>query len=87
MGYALAVHGSQERDIDLVAVPWTEQAVAPEALVRSLRQVIERLYPIGLEHGPSEKHPKAHGRLCWSFWLRPWTYIDLSVFPPHGASK
>ncbi|MGH6979024.1 MAG: hypothetical protein ACRED4_07015 [Brevundimonas sp.] len=87
MGYALAVHGSQERDIDLVAVPWTEQAVAPEAFANSLRQVIEGLYPIGLESGPSEKHPKPHGRLCWSFWLRPWTYIDLSVLPPHGAPE
>lgn len=87
MGYALGVHGSQERDIDLVAVPWTDQAVAPEGLANSLRQVIEGLYPIGLESGPGEKHPKPHGRLCWSFWLRPWTYIDLSVFPPAEAGR
>lgn len=82
LGYALAAHGSLERDIDLVAVPWTAQAVAPDALANGLRAVVDNLYPIGLEHGPSDKHPKPHGRLCWSWWLRPWTYIDLSVFPP-----
>lgn len=82
LGYALAVHGSLERDIDLIAVPWTAEAAAPEALANGLRQVIETLYPIGLEHGPNDKHPKPHGRLCWSFWIRPWTYIDLSVMPP-----
>lgn len=87
MGYALAVHGSLERDIDLIAVPWAEGAETPEALATGLRQAIGQLYPIGLEHGPSEKHLKPHGRLCWSFWIRPWTYIDLSVMPPHTGEE
>lgn len=84
LGYALTVHGSLERDIDLVAVPWTDMAsqYPPEALAASLRQVVEKLYGVGLEVGPNQAHPKPHGRLCWSWWLRSWTYIDLSVIPP-----
>jgi hypothetical protein len=81
LGYALAVHGSQERDIDLVAIPWTDRAHSPEVLVASFRQVLNGIYPIEAEVGPNVEHPKPHGRLCWSFWIRPWTYIDLSVMP------
>lgn len=82
LGYAIAEHGSQARDIDLVAVPWSDPAHPPEALAASLRQVLERLYPIHLEVEPSTTHPKPHGRLCWSWWIRPWTYVDLSIMPP-----
>lgn len=84
IGYALCIHGSLERDIDLVAVPWTPQALAPEELANSLKQVLSKLYPIGLEVGPSDEPAKRkpHGRQCWSWWIRSWTYIDLSVFPP-----
>lgn len=83
LGYAIAQHGSLARDIDLVAVPWTENAHAPERLANSLRQVVGRMYPIELELTPDlAVHKKPHGRLCWAWWIRPWTYIDLSVFPP-----
>ena len=81
LGWAIASHGSLERDIDLIAVPWTEGAAEPEALANSLRQVLDKLYGVGLEVGPNEAYPKPHGRLCWSFWIRPWTYIDLSIYP------
>jgi len=81
-GYALAAHGSMSRDIDLIAVPWVAEAKTPEVLVGGLRSVLKRLYPVTLEVGPSDEHPKPHGRICWSFWIRPWTYIDLSIMPP-----
>jgi hypothetical protein len=88
LGYALTIHGSLERDIDLVAVPWTDRAWPAEALANNFRQVLEKLYGIGLEVGPSEEPAKAkpHGRLCWSFWIRSWTYVDLSVFPPSSPA-
>jgi hypothetical protein len=82
LGYAIGVHGSLERDIDLIAVPWTDTAHPPENLARGLRQVLSQLYPIGLEVPPSDAHPRPHGRVCWSWWIRPWTYIDLAIFPP-----
>jgi hypothetical protein len=36
-GYALALHGSLGRDVDLLAVPWVESAVSADALVEALR--------------------------------------------------
>lgn len=86
LGYAIGVHGSLERDIDLIAVPWTERACPPEGLATSLKQVLSKLYPVELEVAPGEGPTKPHGRLCWSWWIRPWTYIDLSVFPPTTSS-
>lgn len=35
-GYALAVHGSRARDIDLLAAPWTTQAVDKDKLLDRL---------------------------------------------------
>lgn len=81
LGWAIAEHGSRRRDIDLVAIPWTEKAHPPEILAGSLRQVLNKMYPITLEVLPAEGQPKPHGRQCWSWWIRPWTYVDLSVMP------
>jgi hypothetical protein len=41
-GYALAVHGSLARDIDLVAVPWVEEAASAAELAEAVRAAAER---------------------------------------------
>lgn len=87
-GYAIGVHGSLRRDIDLIAVPWTGEAVEPKALVNA---IFARLQA---EHSTVFWHPretsayfmagcpggKDHGRLVWTIHLGG-TYIDLSVMP------
>ena len=40
LGYALAPHGSLCRDLDLVAIPWTENAADPEAVVDAITEAI-----------------------------------------------
>ena len=35
-GYALAIHGTVTADLDLIAVPWTDQAIDGEALKDAL---------------------------------------------------
>lgn len=76
-GYALGVHGSMVRDLDVIAVPWEEGAVS----AIQLRDAI-----IGEVHGyllSHEREPKVrpHGRLCWPIYISPEYYIDLSVMP------
>lgn len=39
-GYALAIHGTLVNDMDLIAVPWTEEAIAAEDLVAAIREHI-----------------------------------------------
>ncbi len=85
-GYALAVHGSMARDMDLIAVPWVEGAVSAAALVEELRSACG-----GWIHAPETKRDpthKPHGRLGWTIHLggaldsaEPMAYIDLAVMP------
>lgn len=91
LGYALGVHGSLERDIDLIACPWTEEAVPAKELAEAIRQTAAEhnggiAFMKSLE-AEDEFHQngcpgmKAHGRLVWSFHLGGGPYIDLSVMP------
>jgi len=90
LGYALGVHGSLARDIDLIAVPWTAESVPAGELAEALRQVaaIELEWCFMDRHeGADEYHlkgapgAKPHGRLVWAFFLPGGPYIDLSVMP------
>lgn len=88
-GYALGVHGSMYRDLDLIAAPWTPEAVEPEELIEALRQAIGGWIRNETEWD-SNPTKKPHGRLAWSiytqyakegenFYLGP--YLDVSVMP------
>lgn len=79
-GYALALHGSLMRDLDLVAVPWTEESAPAEDLVEALREKCGG-FLIPREDGGEWPRPKPHGRRCWSIQLPRMAYIDLSVMP------
>lgn len=79
-GYAVAVHGSRQRDLDLIAVPWTESAINPHQFVAV---VVERL---DLYLKPEEpelvENPerKPNGRIAWALMGAPAChYLDLSV--------
>lgn len=87
-GYALALHGTMDRDLDLVAVPWTEAAISAAELARAVGEHIGwwKIGPNGhslqqtaelMMNGPV---PKPHGRLVWTI-LYGSTWIDLSVVP------
>ena len=92
LGYALAVHGSLARDIDLVAVPWTETAVSQvalaEFLIQSVRQNNDGIAYVRNDgkdpNDETKRNPtsRPHGRLTWSIYLGGGPYIDLSVMPP-----
>lgn len=88
LGYTLAIHGSMQRDCDVVAVPWTGEAVSQRELAEALIDVSggfldpleadDEYFRRGCPGG------KPHGRLCWSIHLGGGPYIDLSVMPPRS---
>lgn len=43
LGYALAIHGTIVRDMDLIAVPWVETAATPEELYAALKEYLGAL--------------------------------------------
>ncbi|HEY1956672.1 MAG TPA: hypothetical protein VGH28_13725 [Polyangiaceae bacterium] len=89
-GYALAVHGSLERDIDLIAVPWRDHPTSAEALIDGLFAVIKAVVHATWSGGRDEKPPaeqKPHGRLAWSIVCGGGPYFDISVMPRVVAPK
>lgn len=85
-GYALAVHGTRVRDLDLLAVPWTEEtALTP----KDVAEIVADAIP-GVVHWPFEKKP--HGRVAvviyprWAYGFDRW-YIDLSIMPRKRKRK
>lgn len=88
-GYALATHGSQSRDIDLLAVPWTTEASDAETLVAALLGVLNG--KLGRCTRPRRKKrgkyvddwtEKPHGRRACLIYLPGMApEIDLSIMP------
>jgi hypothetical protein len=78
-GYALAIHGSMQRDLDIVAVPWTDKAVKPRKLVKRLCKQLDLMFDP--KRNPTKK---PHGRLVWSLLFSSGGsgFMDLSVMPP-----
>lgn len=83
-GYALAVHGSLNFDIDLIACPWRDTAISAEHLAENIRKTAEVIIGqcfIAPHEQKTLPEKKPCGRLGWSFHLGGGPYIDLSVMP------
>ena len=84
-GYALAVHGSLKRDIDLIACPWRDSAPDADHLAGMLKKATEAIIGFAREREcDSNPCQMPCGRLAWSFYLThedTGPYIDLSVMP------
>lgn len=79
-GYALAMHGSFTRDLDLVAIPWADKVCDPEHLVCRILGACENLRS---QH--SNPGVKPHGRKVWTLIFAGFgdpRFVDLSIFPP-----
>ncbi|MBA5956290.1 hypothetical protein GIB64_02505 [Pseudomonas lactis] len=79
-GYALAVHGSLARDMDLIAVPWIDNPSSPEAVIAA----IESNYGIR-RIGDLTAAP--HGRMVQTIGIQfGECFIDLSFMPSSGRN-
>ena len=75
-GYALAVHGSLQRDFDVIAIPWGESASEPEQLVDE----ITKAFAVKRVGGPPSLMP--HGRITYTLSIGfGECFVDLSFMP------
>lgn len=74
-GYALTVHGSMRRDLDIVAVPWVEDASDSEILLKDLVIAAEGV----LQVEPCTTKP--HGIKSYNILIMGHLYIDLNIIP------
>lgn len=87
-GYALALHGTLAKDLDVVAVPWVEDAADEDTLVRALVERCGGYVSAGGRRVDGEwrkvgaRTEKPHGRAAWTIHLGGnGGYVDLSVMP------
>lgn len=74
-GYSIGLHGSMKRDCDMIAAPWTEEAVTSFELIERLCTALNAKQ-VGKIAG------KPHGRLGWCLQIDGWfKVIDISVMP------
>lgn len=78
-GYALALHGTMARDLDLLAVPWTEDAADYDTLIDAIMKACDGFLIERTSKPEPERKP--HGRMAWSIHLDGGVFIDLSVMP------
>jgi hypothetical protein len=97
LGYAIGLHGSMTRDLDLMAMPWTEHAADQAVLVDELCKAVGGFCPsIPLGHpipaslkdkwsvkgAPEDKKGrKPHGRTAWNICFGGYPFVDLSIMP------
>jgi hypothetical protein len=80
--WTVAVHGSLNRDIDLILVPWADGCMERDKLVSLLCGAIAGVTGSCIQH--NDWHDKPHGRVAKTLLV--WcaethTTIDLSVMP------
>ena len=77
-GYALAVHGTQKRDLDVIAVPWQEEVSNAEQLVDAIEK---ELNLIAIRRSVRKPRGRLGYILCGRKWRKGADHqpIDLSV--------
>lgn len=89
-GYAIGLHGSMRRDLDLIAVPWRDGASDRDVLAHAIAMAACGI----TRDGPYQWEQKPLGRVaailscCWPRWFNEAGagHIDLSVVDPTRAA-
>jgi hypothetical protein len=81
-GYALGVHGSMSRDLDLIAVPWVEDASEPDELIEELAKLTDGKVQTKGDSKEWNVGNKPHGRAAYTIvYNGAWHFLDISVLP------
>ena len=82
-GWALGLHGSLTNDMDIMTMPWVENAKPIEEMIKALEGCLT--IPQDSPHFKTTKSTdKPHGRTVYTIHIWADFYIDLSVMT-HGS--
>jgi hypothetical protein len=80
-GYCLSLHGSMGRDLDIILIPWIEDAEEPKKLLKSFQKFISMKGKINMGGIPIAEN-KPHGRKAYSIPIGiEGHYLDISIIP------
>lgn len=87
-GYNLVLHGSLNRDLDLIAIPWQKEIGSCEEMIE---EFCEHLGGMRMRMSKDQKYCFPHGRMSYVINLNrgersnpyddPQYYLDISVIP------
>lgn len=77
-GWALALHGSLANDMDIMAMPWTDDAVSPLDLIEAIKYCFDKPEEITL-HKPT---PMPNNRMVYTLSIWADFYLDINVIKP-----
>ncbi len=89
-GYNLVLHGSLNRDMDLIAIPWTETVTSANSMIMLLN---DYLGGDVMKMSHKQRFCFPHGRMSYVINLNrgeftdsdPQYYLDISVIPTHSG--
>jgi len=78
-GYALALHGTVQRDLDMIAVPWVEKPSTHQELLEAFCDElgIKAVFRIKDHH----RSFKLHGRVAYNIVVMDGAWLDISIMP------
>ena len=76
-GYALAIHGSSSRDMDLIAVAWIDDAITPKLLIDEIQKCLfGTVYNQDIN---TDGLVRSHGRITYTISIQGDWFIDFTV--------
>lgn len=73
-GWALGLHGSLANDMDIMAMPWIEDAVSPLAMILELKRCFTDCDKIILQESDRPNNRKVYTLSIWSDF-----YLDINI--------
>jgi hypothetical protein len=78
-GWAVALHGSLARDMDIIAMKWVEDCTDAQTMIDT---IISRCFEdnfLAKTFTKCSKDVKPHGRICYSIPIWGNHYLDISL--------
>ena len=73
-GWALALHGSLANDMDIMAMPWTENATSSIDMIMAIKKCFDNPRKINLSISPMPNNRKVYTLSIWADF-----YLDINV--------
>lgn len=84
-GWALGLHGSLNSDMDIMAMPWTAEAVPAAELIQALLNCFDDSIWKEKEYKPFTHKP--HGRIVYTISIFADFYLDISIMDVNSGIK
>jgi hypothetical protein len=84
-GWAVAVHGSMNKDLDLMMMPWVEGAVSADEVIKRISDECFTGNPFQDSHAMAHRE-KPNGRVVYTISIWKGTYLDINIIERGGSS-